>query len=172
MKNLLALLMFQTHNIHILHWKTVGDGFQPNHEYLDGLYSEMNSHIDLIAEMMLQRDENPITYQEMLEIANEKGWVILYPNEYYDEPSTFTHAQQIFEMVISEINTQFNDDTICRVHKSELETMQSWYMLKARYLFKNRLALYTKETPVTASVESTNVGGLFGELNELLKIEE
>ncbi len=174
MKNLLALLMYHTHNIHILHWKTMGNGFQPNHEYLDGLYQEMNGHIDLIAEMMLQRGEDPISYQEMLELARDKEWHTVQPNQYYDEPSTFTHAQEIFEAIIGSIDRLYQNDTINRAHVSELETMQSWYMLKARYLFKNRLVPFTKSAPeseATAS-ESANNENLFSQLKELLNEEE
>lgn len=175
MKNLLALLMYHTHNIHILHWKIAGIGFQSNHEYLDGLYQEMNGQIDLIAEMMLQRNEDPITYQEMLEISKDREWKTIQPNQYYDEVAAFSHVQEMFEDISNNIERLYQDDSISKAHIAELETMQSWYTLRAGYLFKNRLTLFTKivtDPKLAEADESLITKDLFSQLTDLINTEK
>lgn len=134
---LLALLMYHSHNIHILHWKTFGPGFQPNHEYLDELYGEMIKHIDLVAEIILQRGENPISYKTMLEYV--EGSIEIKPNMSYDEAATFGPVIKMFEEISSEIDRVYKTNDLERAHSSELETIQSWYKLRYLYLIPRKL---------------------------------
>lgn len=150
MKELLATLMLHSHNIHILHWKTSGPGFQPNHEYLDEVYGEILKHIDLVAEIMLQRGENPISYSDMLDLTSHR--IVVDPTYHYDESSTFKRVLDIFVEISTEIDKLYEITNLDRVHAAEFETIQSWYKLRYLYLIPQRI-----KGIATTATESNNI---------------
>ncbi len=160
MEKLLALIMNHTHNVHILHWKTTGPGFQENHEYLDELYEEMTKQIDVVAEIMLQRNENPLSYHGMMEIlvTLDEPASLVNPTQSYDGDMTFKLVIDIFNQIIECINNLYEDNSIDRVHQSQLEEIQSWYMLRAKYLLPKRL--------VRSEALIANEGSIFNFLAE------
>ena len=147
MKNLLALVMFHKHNIHMLHWNLCGDEFQSNHEYMGELYGEMEDHIDSIAEMYIQEGGTPLTYKEMIDylMADNADHTCVSSSILYDKTKAFTLAIQMFNEIIAAIDACYSDESVPRAHQSELETMQAWYMLRAKYLMPRRLTQASAE---------------------------
>lgn len=138
MKELLALLMYHSHNVHILHWKTTGLNFQKVHEMMDELYAEMLTHVDLIAEMMLQMDQDPLSFQEMISIIEDLDSENINPNISYDEANTFKKVISIFDEIIKHIDRIYESE-IPRAMVGQIEEMQSWYMLRSKYLLPRTL---------------------------------
>lgn len=141
MRRLFALLLFQQHNLHMLHWKASGKNFQKTHEFIDEMYNEMIKHLDTVAEIMLQHDYMPLTFPEVYEelANNDKEFFVISPNNNYSDEEVFKILQVIFRNIIDEIQEVKNEGELPDYHKSELDTLQSYYSLKANYLFKQRL---------------------------------
>lgn len=134
----MALVLFHKHNIHLLHWNLKGDKFLSFHQYFGELYDEMESQIDTITEMYIQEGGTPITYKEMLDLLNADDTDHAYTKSdtLYTMEEAITLAIQIFNEIIDAIDACYDEDSIPRAHKSELETIQGWYMLRAKYLMR------------------------------------
>ncbi len=137
---LLSLLIVHSHNVHVLHWKIAGPAFQPDHEFLGGLYDTMYDHIDVIGEMGLQYGENPVTLKgalEMLENSENKHVLIMADSDYSSE-ETFKFVITIFNEILAEMDSVLKDEGVSRAHKADIETLQSWYSLRSNYLLPRR----------------------------------
>lgn len=149
MKKLLAYIMFYSHNIHILHWKVVGEEFQANHEHFDEYYKSMIDHIDLVAEMMLQLDQNPIDYPIMLDIVNTAGKIVdvdVYRT--YSGKEAFVIINEMYLHILGLIESLHENmgNELPNSIKSTLDEIESWYRIRAKYLIPSRLKGATEST--------------------------
>lgn len=140
-KLLSALLIFHTHNIHMLHWKVCGANFQKNHEFLDGLYSEMLGHIDLLVEIGMQYpDYTPPTLQEALELLDgdgENNHMLIESGISYEGDAAFDCVKKIFEEILKQFDAAYEE--LLKYHQAEIDVLQSWYSKNSRYLIQRRL---------------------------------
>ena len=141
-KKLLSMLIYYKHNVHMLHWKTSGPLFQENHEFLGGLYGEMENQIDTVAELGLQAGENPVGLDEALAVLNgdEHEYVGVNPASNYNADDTFKAVLTMFTEIMGEIEGICKNNTLSEAQRNDLANLSSWYSLRANYLIPRRFA--------------------------------
>lgn len=73
-KILFSLLEIQRSNMHVLHWKACGNGFDTAHNKItNDYYEKITSDIDDVAEMMMRQNINPCNYIEVHKTLRDAG---------------------------------------------------------------------------------------------------
>ena len=92
-----ATVMHQ-HNMRILHWKVVGEGFDAAHKLFEDMTNTLGEHIDAIAEVLIMGGFNPLTLQQVISCAQGEDFSILEldPCINYDSEDAYRALQCIF----------------------------------------------------------------------------
>jgi hypothetical protein len=103
----------------------------------------MTDDIDLIAEIGMQNDVEPLTLSEAIDMMNsdEKTHLVVNSEEYYNGKQTFETLKTILEDVISdtELVLENGEGQLLRGQISDIENMERYYSLISRYKIKNIL---------------------------------
>ena len=98
LKFLFALLVAYRHNIHMLHWKVVGEHFDCVHKLMDKYVDKFNGFIDDIGEMLLSLEQDPLTLQECMELLSnhESDFLVIESTRDYEGEDVFKAIQIMF----------------------------------------------------------------------------
>lgn len=139
---LLAILINYHHNFRILHWKVVGYHFEEYHEICATYYDIMQQHIDLIAEIGLSYDEQPLGLVEAFEILKKdsENYKIIDPQDDYNESDIIDNVDIMFKDIMKALDELLK---VPRINKnpgvrSKLEGMYEFYDTECNYKNKRR----------------------------------
>jgi DNA-binding ferritin-like protein len=136
-----SLLVYYSHNLHILHWKISGIDFGPHHKYLDELYSTVTEHIDTVGEMLLQYWTNPLTLREVVQLLDESDLEVIEVSSHVDFTSAevMVIARKMLQELSQLCEKVADDGSLQRGHQSDLDSLQSWYSKQSRYIIERHI---------------------------------
>lgn len=139
-KKLLSIFIVYTHNVRILHWKTSGKLFDEYHELMGTYYDKMQEDIDLVAELGMTFDENPVGLVEAFELLKDDkdNFKILDPKDDYDEKEIISNIEILFKDLLKAIDELLKTEKVDKNPgaRSELENLYAYYDKECNY--KNR----------------------------------
>lgn len=139
-RKLLSIFIVYNHNVRLLHWKTSGKLFDEYHELMGTYYNKMQEDTDLIAELGLTYDEEPVGLVEAFEILKEDkdNYKIIDPKDNYDEKEIISNIDILFKDLLKAINELLKTDKVDNNPgaRSELENLYAYYDKECNY--KNR----------------------------------
>lgn len=139
-KKMLAIFIVYSHNMRILHWKTSGKLFDEYHELAGGYYDKLQEDCDLIAELGLTYDENPVGLVEAFDLLKEDkdNYKIIDPKDDYDEKDIMDNIEILFKDILKAIDELLKENKVEKNPgaRSELENLYAYYDKECNY--KNR----------------------------------
>lgn len=142
LQNLFAVLNTYRHNIHMLHWKIVGEDFDCTHRLFDSYVGQFNTFIDEVAEMILSLNGNPLTIQECIDVIThlDKEILVLESDEDYDNEKAFKAIAIMFESLYdmyTHISRSMSEDlSECA---GKLDEHKYWLRIEGKYKNKKRM---------------------------------
>lgn len=144
LKKLLSILLYYQHNMKILHWKSMGCHFAGIHELCNDYYEKLADYSDLVAEMGLSNDENPVDLLEAFEIlkSDSYDYKILKGSEDFNNVQVYANIGIMFDDLMREIdsllkNKEIQDNTAFR---TSLEEMYTYLNIEYNYKCKRALS--------------------------------
>jgi len=139
---LFSTLVAYRHNIHMLHWKVCGEGFDCVHTLMDSYLDKFNDMVDDVAEMILSFNTNPFTLEECMDCLKKSNKQVLV----IESDADFTK-----ENVFNAIKIMFDDlcEIYTDIHKeyegtpcpsfSKLDEHRYWLLIENNYKNERRL---------------------------------
>lgn len=141
-RKLLAILINYHHNFRILHWKVTGCHFEEYHELCANYYDTIQEHVDLIAEIGLSYDEQPLGLVEAFELLKKDSdnYKIIDPEDDYDEEDIIENIDIMFKDIMKAISSLLEVSKIDKNPgaRSKLESMYEFYDTECNYKNKRR----------------------------------
>lgn len=141
-RKLLAIFINYSHNMRILHWKTAGKLFDEYHELAGDYYTKLQNDTDLIAELAITYDEEPLGLVEAFDLLknDKENYKILDPTDNYDEKDIIDNIDVLFKDILKAINALLDEDKVedNPGARSELENLYSYYDKECNYKNKRR----------------------------------
>lgn len=139
---LLAILINYHHNFRILHWKVTGCHFDEYHELCANYYETLQEHIDLIAEIGIIYNEQPLGLVEAFELLKKDSdnYKIIDPKDNYDEEDIIENIDIMFKDIMKAIESLLEESKIDKNLgvRSKLEGMYEFYDTECNYKNKRR----------------------------------
>lgn len=132
----------------MLHWKTIGDGFDRFHTNItSGYYEKLDKDIDDVAEVLLRQGVNPPNYFEVVMVLNEDGEKVksISSKKDYRKTEIISYTDMILKKILNQIIKCLDSDEIKNVKenvgiKSYYEALYNDYDKEYRFLNKRRLS--------------------------------
>lgn len=141
-KKILAIFIVYSHNVKLLHWKASGKLFDGYHVLLGEYYDKLQEDTDLIAELGLTYDENPVGLVEAFELLKEdkENYKIIDPKDDYDEKDIIDNIDILFKDILKAIDLLLKEDKVDKNPgaRSELENLYAYYDKECNYKNKRR----------------------------------
>ena len=145
---LFALMQIHKSDFQMLHWKTIGDGFDRFHTNItSGYYEKLDKDIDDVAEVLLRQGVNPPNYFEVVMVLNEDGEKVKFISSKKDYRKTeiISYTDMILKKILNQIIKCLDSDEIKNVKenvgiKSYYEALYNDYDKEYRFLNKRRLS--------------------------------
>lgn len=140
-RQLLALLMIYTHNVHVLHWNVTGLDFDPTHAKLDEYYEEMNSYVDDIAEMGLELGIRPVGYTEAIDVLDdpEVHYLLLRGSETFKSHDAWEAIRNMFIQLVDFYESMTKQSDLPGDVVNKLQEHQQWFRKQVSYKNRQRL---------------------------------
>lgn len=139
---LLAILINYHHNFRILHWKVTGCHFDEYHELCANYYETLQEHVDLIAEIGITYNEQPLGLVEAFELLKKDSdnYKIIDPKDNYDEEDIIENIDIMFKDIMKAIESLLEESKIDKNPgvRSKLEGMYEFYDTECNYKNKRR----------------------------------
>ena len=139
---LLAILINYHHNFRILHWKVTGCHFDEYHELCANYYETLQEHVDLIAEIGINYNEQPLGLVEAFELLKKDSdnYKIIDPKDNYDEEDIIENIDIMFKDIMKAIESLLEESKIDKNlgARSKLEGMYEFYDTECNYKNKRR----------------------------------
>lgn len=139
---LLAILINYHHNFRILHWKVTGCHFDEYHELCANYYETLQEHVDLIAEIGIIYNEQPLGLVEAFELLKKDSdnYKIIDPKDNYDEEDIIENIDIMFKDIMKAIESLLEESKIDKNlgARSKLEGMYEFYDTECNYKNKRR----------------------------------
>ena len=139
---LLAILINYHHNFRILHWKVTGCHFDEYHELCANYYETLQEHVDLIAEIGIIYNEQPLGLVEAFELLKKDSdnYKIIDPKDNYDEEDIIENIDIMFKDIMKAIESLLEESKIDKNPgvRSKLEGMYEFYDTECNYKNKRR----------------------------------
>lgn len=138
---LLSTLMLAESNMRILHWNTVGYGFDGTHSVTSEYYEKIAGLIDDIAEMVILTGGKPVSYREAINYVEhmEEQFIELHGDEGYNREQTWEIIAGMFATIVKLYEEACDEDGLPDDVESELETSQFWFRKELQYKLARRM---------------------------------
>lgn len=144
LRTFLSVLLVYRSNFHVLHWNAKGKNFFTLHNKASEYYNEILNDVDVVAEMILRREDGQIVnYEEALDIIkNDEDYqfLLLSSSEKIDSDKFKEYSRRMFKDILHCIEELLDTDKIKDPKnvgiKSALEGMHDKYDLQCNYLLR------------------------------------
>jgi len=141
-KKMMAIFIYYSHNFKILHWKIKGHDFEIYHELTSKYYDQLDSYVDVIAEIGLTYDEQPLDLMEAYDIlkTDEGEFKILKGTDDYSSEDVIEDIDIMFESMMVNLRKLLEEEKVNKNPgvKAKLETIYEWLDLEKNYKNKRR----------------------------------
>ena len=136
-----ASISLYKHNHQILHWKVKGAEWDKTHTIMQDYYEKLEADLDLVGEMCLQCGFNPVSVIEAIDIAKESSErrLILGSSDDFFKDEVWEKSSYMFNHLLTLIERVKNNPGITGDTKSELEVLEAYYRLQAKYKLPRRM---------------------------------
>lgn len=134
MVQLLKDLIAAQHLLRLCHWNSSGKHFDSVHAVCGDYVDHIEDDIDAVAEMVISLGKQPVTLDEC---KNEFG-INIDVNTTYQSEEIYAYIVTIFNKIIKDYTTA-QAEQIPAAYRSELETMQHYYLIENMYKNMRRL---------------------------------
>lgn len=141
LKILFAALVCYRHNLHILHWKVMGNKFDRLHSLFDEYTDKFGDLIDDIGEILIANNENPLGLDECLKqlTDDDNHFLMLNASEDYDCDKALNALNMMFNTLIAIYDELTKKDDISSDIVSKLDEHRYWFRIENNYKNKRRM---------------------------------
>lgn len=143
LKTFLSVLLVYRSNFQVLHWMASGKNFFKLHTKADEYTGMISGDIDIVAEMVLRRENSIVNYKEALDIIEEdenNKFLLLGSDTNYETKEFVHYSRKMFKDILKCIESLLSSEYIQEPKnvgiKASLEGMYDKYDLQCNYLLK------------------------------------
>lgn len=144
---LFCLLQIHRDNMHMLHWKSVGRGFENIHvKVTDEYYSKIVADSDDVAEILMRQGASPLNAVEVIKFiyAKDSNVTLVSSQKDYSRDEVIKYVDNILKDIVNALLEVLSSDEVTNKKenigvKAYYEGLLNEYDKEYRYLNKRRM---------------------------------